>query len=304
MKHEFLGGMPVVDAHHHFWDIDNNYLPWLCDEPMIPFRYGDYGSIRKNYLPEDYFKDASGINIRRTVYVETEWDPSDPIGETRWVHRVAAESGFPNAVVAQAWLDHEDAATVIADQAQFPLVRSVRHKPAASPRADARRGIRGSMDDDQWRRGYSELERHGLRFDLQAPWWHFDQACDLVSDFPKTLLILNHAGMPAARDEQSLAGWHQAMAKLAEFDNVVVKLSGICQPGIGWDQQANGRIVREVLAMFGCERSMFASNFPVDGVCSSFRSIYNGFAALVEDLNDDDVRRLFYDNAMRIYAIE
>jgi len=38
----------IVDAHQHFWDVARNYYPWLCDEPMIPFRYGDYSAIRKN----------------------------------------------------------------------------------------------------------------------------------------------------------------------------------------------------------------------------------------------------------------
>ena len=49
---------PIVDAHHHFWDIEANYVPWLCDEPAIPFRYGDYTAIRRNYMPADYLKDA------------------------------------------------------------------------------------------------------------------------------------------------------------------------------------------------------------------------------------------------------
>ena len=54
---------PIVDAHHHFWDLDRNYHPWLCDEPLIPFRYGDYGPLRQNYLPENYFKDASPFDL-------------------------------------------------------------------------------------------------------------------------------------------------------------------------------------------------------------------------------------------------
>jgi len=120
---------PIIDAHHHFWDIHANYHPWLRDEPMIPFRYGDYSSIRRNYLPEDYFGDADGLNIVKTVYVETEWDPTDPIGESRWVSALSEREGYPNAVVAQAWLDRPDAVDVVAAQAEFPLVKSVRHKP-------------------------------------------------------------------------------------------------------------------------------------------------------------------------------
>ena len=52
--------LPIVDAHQHFWDLERNYLPWLRDEPMIPFRYGEYRALRRSYLPEDYFRDAAG----------------------------------------------------------------------------------------------------------------------------------------------------------------------------------------------------------------------------------------------------
>ena len=86
-----MSSLPIIDAHQHFWDIDENYLPWLCDEPPIPFRYGDYGALRRNYMPDDYRRDAAGFDIVGSVFVETEWDRTDPIGETRWVHAVAAD---------------------------------------------------------------------------------------------------------------------------------------------------------------------------------------------------------------------
>ena len=43
----------IVDAHHHFWDLGRNRHPWLCDEPLIAFRYGDYAALRRNYLKAD-----------------------------------------------------------------------------------------------------------------------------------------------------------------------------------------------------------------------------------------------------------
>ena len=51
-----MSDCPIVDAHQHFWDLERNHLPWLCDEPMIPFRYGDYSAIRRDYLPADYLR--------------------------------------------------------------------------------------------------------------------------------------------------------------------------------------------------------------------------------------------------------
>lgn len=299
----FPDDLPVIDAHHHFWDIQKNYHPWLRDEPMIPFRYGDYSSIRRNYLPDDYFADSKGINIVGTVYVETEWDPKDPVGETVWVHELAQQTGFPNAVVAQAWLDSDDIDAVLAAHANYALVRSVRHKPASTSREDATRNTAGSMDDDKWRQGFSCLNKHGLHFDLQTPWWHLDQACDLARDFPATQIIVNHTGLPADRDTDSLKLWHVAMKRLAQYPNVHVKISGICVPGENWSARANRWIVDETIAMFGSQRSMFASNFPVDGVCNSFQEIYAGFAQITEQYSAADRKSLFHDTAMSLYAI-
>ena len=292
---------PVVDAHQHFWDPVANPHPWLRPDENIPFRYGDYSSIKRRYFPSDYFSDAAGQNVVETVYVEAEWEPTDPVGETRFIHELAAREGVPNAMVAQAWLHHDDASAAIAAQAGFPLVRSVRHKPGgpATPREVGT--ARTLMSDERWRRGYEALQRHGLHFDLQTPWWNLPEAAQLARDFPAVTLILNHTGLPSDRSEAALAAWRQAMAGLAECPNVAVKVSGIGLRGEPWTVEANRWIVREVIAMFGAGRVMFASNFPVDGLCASFATIFNGFREIVRDLPRADQQALFCDNARRIY---
>ncbi|MEW9617806.1 amidohydrolase family protein [Shinella sp. S4-D37] len=292
----------VFDAHQHFWDPQTNYHPWLSDEPMIPFRYGDYGPIRRRFLPPDYFAEAKDVNIVGTVYVETEWNPADPLGETRYIQGIAARYGYPNALVAQAWLDREDAAELIAAQAAFPLVRSVRHKPAAaaSP-AEARRGRPGGMDDPRWREGFAALGGHDLLFDLQAPWWELEAAAALAADFPATTIVLNHAGLPADRSPEGLAEWRAALGRLARQPNVVLKISGIGLPGRPWTVADNGPIIRDAIAIFGWQRCMFASNFPVDSLVGRFSTIFDGFYAATEGHSDAARRALFRDTAVRIY---
>ena len=92
--------LAVVDAHHHVWDPTRHYYPWLCDEPPIPFRYGDYRAIRRPYLPPNYLADAVPYLIERSVYVEAEWDPTDPVGEMRYIDDLRREHGLPTVVVA------------------------------------------------------------------------------------------------------------------------------------------------------------------------------------------------------------
>ncbi len=295
-------GFPIVDAHQHFWDIDANYYPWLRDEPMIPFRYGDYSAIRRRYLPQDYLADAAPFQVAKTVYVEAEWDPTDPIGETRYIASLREATGFPTVMVAQAWLDRDDCERVLEQQAEFDFVRSIRHKPRAnvSPADTAP----GGMTDSKWRAGFAHLARLGLRFDLQTPWWHLHEAADLARAFPQTTIVLNHTGLPSDRSTEALARWKRAMKVLATCPNAVVKISGLGQRGKAWTAEGNREVVLAAIDAFGVERAMFASNFPVDSLCASFDTIYSGFDEIVGGFPEAERRALFHDNAVRIYAME
>jgi len=293
--------LPIIDAHQHFWDLDRNRYPWLQDTPPIPFRYGDYTALRRNYLPEDFRRDCAGHRVVKTVYVEAEWDPRDPVGETRWVSALAAAHGIPNAIVAQAWLDRPDVAEVLAAQAAFPLVRGVRHKPRAAASADA--AAPGAMGDARWRAGYALLERHGLHFELQTPWWHLAEAAELARAYPRTKIVLNHAGLPADRSPKGLAGWRAAMRVLAECPNAAVRISGLGIPGRAWRIEDNALVVNAVIEDFGVARCLFASNYPVDGLVASYDTIMAGFKAIVAGRPEAERRALFHDNAARIYRI-
>ncbi len=284
---------PIVDAHQHFWDLRVNYHPWLCDEPPSLHRYGECSALRRNYLPADYFSDARGFEVLKTVYVETEWDPRDPLGETAWVERLRRETGFPTVMVGQAWLERADVATVLEGQARFAFVRGVRQKPR-----------RGQMRDARWRAGYARLARLGLRFDLQTAWTELADAAALCREFPDTQLVLNHAGLPADRSAAGIAGWKAALGVLAACPNAALKISGIGERGTPWTAQRNREIVLSAIEIFGVARAMFASNFPVDSLCASFAEIYSGFREIVKDFPAAEQRRLFHDNAVRIYAME
>jgi predicted TIM-barrel fold metal-dependent hydrolase len=286
-------GFAIVDAHQHFWDPGAHYYPWLNDEPPIPFRYGDYRAIRRRYLPPDYLRDATGYRVEKSIYVETEWDPADPVGEMRYVDELRRQYGLPTVAVAQARLDRNDAALVLERQAAFGFVRSVRHKPPP-----------GAMADARWRAGFAQLARNNLRFDLQTPWPHLAEAARLAADFPGTQIILNHAGLPADRSGEGIAGWKRAMKTFAACPNAALKISGLGEPGKSWTVEANRGIVRTAIDLFGAARCMFASNFPVDSLCADFRTIFDGFREIVRDLSPFEQDGLFRGNATRIYGME
>ncbi len=291
--------MKIIDAHHHFWDPIANYHPWLRDEPMIPFRYGDYSSIRKPFMPDDYDAATKNWDVVATVTMEGEWDENDPTGEALWMQALSDETKRPAAHVAQAWLDRDDLADVLKAYDRLPVVKSVRHKPRANSRPD---GPSGGMMDKAFRDGFRRLADHGLMFDLQTPWWHLDEAIDMANLAPDVPIVLNHAGLPSDRTAAGLAGWEAALRRFANLPQSSIKISGLGLPDQPWLIEDNQSIIRTCIDVFGPERAMFASNFPVDGVCGSFDTIYSGFSAVTQSDPEAARQALFHDTACRIYG--
>jgi predicted TIM-barrel fold metal-dependent hydrolase len=299
-----MADLEIVDAHHHLWDLDVLAYPWLDDTTHEHF-LGDYRALRRNYIPDDYRRDASNQKVVATVHIEAECARAHQVDETRWLTDVHRRHGMPNAIVAHAWFDTEDTERILAAHAAFPLVRGIRSKPRTAPSPDqVRRGAPGTMGDPRWRAGFALLERFGFSWDLRIPYWHLVEAAELLGRFPRTPVVLNHTGFPWDRSPAGLAAWRAGMRALADRPNAYVKISELGLLGRPWSYEANRPIVRETIEMFGVDRCMFASNFPVAGLFASFDLIFDSFAGMVADLSRGDQEKLFSGNARRFYRIE
>lgn len=295
----------LVDAHHHLWDLTRNYYPWLADHPETHFFLGPYDALKRNYLPDDYRRDAAPHNVLATVHVEAEWDRNDQVGETRWLSAVAAEHGFPNAIVAHAWFHTGNGEEVLAGQAAFPLVRGIRSKPVTALAPDAMTpGAPGTMQDERWLRGFALLERHGFSWDLRVPFWHLPEAAAVARAFPRTPIVLNHAGFPWDRSEEGLQAWRRAMEAIAAEPNVHLKVSEFGLRDQPWEYESNRRIVREAIAIFGIERCMFATNFPVAGLRVDYDTLVRSVKCMVADHPPEAQEGFFWRNAARFYRLD
>ncbi|MDX1435121.1 MAG: amidohydrolase family protein [Gammaproteobacteria bacterium] len=302
---EFLRTIPIVDAHHHLWDLERNYYPWLCDRINPDFFLGDYAAIRQSYLPADYRRDAAGHNVVATVHVDAEWDRADQVGETRWLSGVADEHGLPNALVGHAWFDDPRVEAVLEAHAAFERMRGIRSKPARPGQDPADRDeARGDMRDPAWRRGYALLAKYDLSWDLRVPLTQLAEAAALVGDFPDIPVVLNHTGFPWDRSAEGLAAWRRALGLVAARPNVHVKLSELGLKSSPWDYEENRRIVLEAIEIFGIERCMFASNFPVAGLRIGFDDLFTAYKRMVADFSRAEQLALFHDNAARFYRLD
>ncbi len=294
----------LVDAHHHLWDLSAARYPWLQDAVDPGFFLGDYAALRRDYLPRDYRRDTRRQRVLATVHVEAERARDDQLGETAWLHEVHARHGFPHAVVAHAWFHLPDAERMLAAQAAYPLVRGIRSKPVTAARpGDPRPRGAGSMHDEAWLRGFSLLERYGLSWDLRVPYWHLEEAAEVARMFPRTPIVLNHAGFPWDRSEEGLAAWRRAMEQLAREPNVHVKVSELGLRDAPWELESNRRVVLDTVSIFGIERCMFASNFPVAGLRIGYDELVRAMRRILAPFDAAQQEAFFWRNAKRFYRI-
>ncbi|VWC35431.1 putative amidohydrolase [Burkholderia stagnalis] len=162
----------------------------------------------------------------------------------------------------------------------------------------------GTLRDARWPAALERLAAHGLGWDLRVPFWHLDEAAALLARAPAVDVVLEHAGLPWDRSAAGLARWRRGMAALAALPRVSVKLSEFGLRDAAWNDAENRRIIREAIAIFGWERCLFASNFPVAGLRVTYPALLRTFAAALADLDDGARRAIWHDNAIRVYRID
>jgi predicted TIM-barrel fold metal-dependent hydrolase len=299
-----MDDFPVVDPHHHLWDLQRFSYPWLSARPLPASVAGDVAPIAKPYLLDDYLADAARQNVVKSVHVDAGFDPSQPVAETRWLQSIANRHGFPHGVVARAKLHRPDVETMLAAHCRFPNVRGIRHIVNWHP--DPAKTYVTKLDfltDPAWLRGFARLKRYNLSFDLQLYPSQMADAAALAAAHGDTSMILNHAGVPVDRGADALSLWRAGMRALAAQPNVWVKISGLGMVDWRWTEDSIRPFVLETIEIFGPDRCMFASNFPVDKLYSSFDVLYDTFKRIVSDFSIDERRKLLSDTALAVYRI-
>ncbi len=299
-----MDDFPIVDPHHHLWDLERFSYPWLSARPLPASVAGDVAPIAKSYLLDDYLADTAKQNVVKSVHVDAGFDPSQPVEETRWLQSIADQRGFPHGIVARAELHRPDVETTLASHCRFPNVRGIRHIVNWHP--DPAKTYVTKPDfltDPAWLRGFAQLKRYNLSFDLQLYPSQMADAAALAAAHGDTTIILNHAGMPVDRDPEGLSLWRAGMRALGAQPNVWVKISGFGMVDWRWTEQSIRPFVLETIEIFGPDRCMFASNFPVDKLYSSFDALYDAFKSIVSDFSVGERRKLFSDTALAVYRI-
>jgi predicted TIM-barrel fold metal-dependent hydrolase len=298
--------MQIIDAHHHLWDLERHDYPWL--RPETPHPAGDLTPICQSYRLDGFLFDAVGLELVKSVHLQAEIDRRDTVAETAWLQAIADAPdsfGFPHGIVAFADLADPMVEETLGRHCRYANMRGIRyilnHEADAPLYCATERG--DWLLDPQWRKGYSQLRKHGLSFDLQIFWQQMADALDLAQTFPDTQIILNHTGMTRKRDPNYVEAWRSGMRTLAAASNVAAKISGLVMFHHDWTVETIRPFVLDTIEIFGVERCMFASNFPVDKLHADYAAIWQAFDRITADFSADERGALFHDNAARIYRL-
>ena len=296
--------IPIVDAHHHLWDLKAGRYPFLQDQYDAHFFLGDYRKICRDYMPADYAGDLAGFDVIGSVHMQAGRAPSEQVAETEWLETMHRQYGLPSVAVGHVTFTQPDCAEVLAGHARSPLMRGIRSRPVTSSGPNASvAGAPGTMQDDYWRRNFTLLEKHGMSWDMRIPWWHLEEGAEVARAFPGIPMVVNHSGLPLDRSEEGLAIWRRGLAALADCPNVVIKLSELGLPHGKWDIPSNVRVVREAAAIFGPDRILFASNLPVATLSTNFRGIVDVMLEALAGESPETLAKFFHRNALRFYRI-
>lgn len=249
----------VIDAHHHLWTAD---YPWLAERPEL-------APIRRDYGVADLRANLAAAGVDRTVLVEAGWGhPSETV---EFLHLAGAVPEIAG-VVGHVDLLGADLPAVLARYQAHPRVRylvGLRDQVQGRPEADF-------LARPETAAALKTLAKTVPTFDLVVRVDQLPAAAKAAQAVPELTFVLDHLGKPAVRNgAEGLWAWREAVTPLAKQPNVVAKLSGLVTEA-DWKQWRPEELrpyVQTALELFGPDRLMFGSDWPVCELAATYTRV-------------------------------
>jgi L-fuconolactonase len=280
----------IVDTHMHLWNPERFRMLWVDGDPLL----------NQRYTVDVYTEQTAGIPVEAMVFVECGVEPQYAFLEAQWV-------------VACAQADARIQGIVAACPVEFGL--RARSYIEALVALDARiKGVRRNIQDEKdadfclqpdFVRGVQLLSEYELSFDLCIRHWQLPAVTALVRLCPETQFILDHLGKPNAK-EHVLDPWRDQLRELAVLPNVACKISGLVTEAehSTWKVDDLAPYVAHVLDVFGEDRVVFGGDWPVMLLASSYARWFETMQALTASRTETAQRKLWNENARRLYRLE
>jgi predicted TIM-barrel fold metal-dependent hydrolase len=272
----------LLDAHCHLLNLELLRYPWIeSNDAKLSFLLANYFDIARNYGPSDYRREAAPA----AGAVACEFGADDHVAEATWVQAGASRTGIPQGFVAGVDLTDPGLGDTLARYRDLPVVRAVRQPLYWDEDPRRRLGARPDfLRDPAFLRGFEQVAAADLAWDLLLYGEQLDQAHELLGSFPETRIVLEACGWPLDQSEDGFARWADRLGAVAAFPNVTLKCQGLALI-FGPSAEVIGPWLREAVTVFGPQRCMFASHFPVDHLLWSFEDLVATLEGVLDHLD-------------------
>jgi len=279
--------MQIVDTHQHLWDKDLFHYSWLDTIPQL----------NRSFRMADYLAATKGLDVVKSLHLEADVDEPYMLDETRHLLALADQPDNPlEGIVACGRPENEDFKSyldAIGGHAKLKGIRRVLHTQPD-----------GVGQGVTFLKNVAALPDYGLSFDICVLARQLPIAIKLISSCPDVIFILDHCGVPQVK-ERNLDPWRSHIAEIAKFPNVSCKISGLvayADPQ-SWTAEDLRPFIDHAIGSFGWDRVMFGSDWPVCTLSASYRRWVEALQAITQGAGEVSQRKLFHDNAVRVYRL-
>jgi len=279
--------MKIIDTHQHLWDLDLFSYSWCQGIP----------ALNRSFRMPDYLAATRGVDLDKSVHLEADVDEPDMLRETRQILSLAEQDNPLAGVVACGRPESADFKSYLDQIAGHPKLKGVRRVLHTQPDDLSRSPL--------FIENVRSLEEYGLSFDICVLARQLPAAINLVRQCPGVSFVLDHCGNPRVK-EKLFEPWRAQIKELAGLPNTVCKISGIVTNADpeNWTLEDLRPYVDHVIEGFGWDRVIFGSDWPVCTLAASFQQWVDALRRLTEDAGEGNQRKLFRENAERVYRLE
>ncbi len=276
---------PVIDSHHHFWDVGKLEYPWMPPGASV---------LRRNYLPEHLAPVLKLAGVDKTVIVQAH----QSIDETKWLLELAENFEFVAGVVGWVDLTAPDVGHTLDELQANPWFKGVRH-------------IWHDETEDDWLarpkpvNGLREVADRGLAYDFLVRPRHLKYVPAIMDRAPDLRAVVDHIAKPLIA-EKVIEPWLEDLREVANIPGMMCKVSGMVTEAdmSNWSSDDLAPYVAHVLGMFGYDRIMYGSDWPVCLQAGSYQQVFGAAKKTLSSLTSEESQAAFGKNAARFYKLD
>ena len=290
--------LEIVDTHVHLFDLTHKELTWSWLQPnSAEGRLGNIDGIKSlRYEAENLKAESRFAGVSKFVHVQAAIGSTDPVKETEWLAEMSHRTGLPSAMVGHVDLASAGAIGTIDRHLNYKEFKGVRDF------AVEKMAVNQDLNSD-FENALNYLAKYVLVLDLDCSWQNMKHAARMAKRHPELKIVIEHIGIPSSTAEGYFSNWKQGMRELASLPNFYCKISGVGMMDPIFTEDSVRAWVDYCIEIFGPERCMLGSNWPLDRLFSSYDAVMNIYRSILAKYSESEQKSIFSETATFVYQL-